>query len=372
MWCRILLISLLFINTTFLRASPPYDQIWDNQIDSLKFQLLILPQDTSRVLVYNRIALKYVGSNNFIAINYADSALKLAQSLHFRKGEAIAFSRLGLAHAIQGNHNKALNNILQAQAIHEADENFEWLAYDLNVLGIIYKDNGELVESIAVYNRLLKVIPEGKMQKTKGLALSNMGMAYFSLNQPDSAYDIYQKSLRILSESGKIRASAFVLDNIADVLIFRNEYKSALDHLARAIEINETFGNKIELGNNYIKLAKIHFLGQDYDKSLYFLNHATVVAKNNNFKSLKRKTYTNYKLTYLEMHDLENAYLYAEKERMYSDSLFKQAQIEELENVRKAYEYDKLHQSLEINEIKLITQQRRLYVLIGGAFILLA
>lgn len=372
MWTKIRYGIVLFFCTGYSYAHYNLNQDWVDQIDSLKTQLKLLKMDTTKVHVYLELSYHFMGNNTQMAIDYADSALRLSSRLNYALGEAQANNRLGLAFELEKSHNRALEHVNLALTTHKKIKDWKWIALDLNVLGIIYRSEGKFHKSIDTYEQLLETIPEGEMTSIAGLAYSNMGMAYFDLKQEDSAQYYYEVALKILNQHNHKRETAFVLDNLATLSISQKDFEKAIEYLVQAIEINQKEGNFIELGNNYVHLVKVHIEAGDNQKALYFLDHASELSSKYQLAALMKEVLTYYKVVYVKMNNYEEAYEYSEKERMLSDSLLSQAQTIQIANLRKVHEFERLHDNLLESDQKVKMQQRMLYIFVTGAFLLLA
>ena len=91
----------------------------DQQRDSLKYELAMTKDDTSRVLVMADIANAY-WTNNFDSLtSYGNEALALAQRIQFSRGEVSALNALGVGLQSEGNYPKSLEYLYRGLQIAE-------------------------------------------------------------------------------------------------------------------------------------------------------------------------------------------------------------------------------------------------------------
>ena len=91
----------------------------DRLRDSLKHELIIAKDDTSRVLIMTAIASAYTGFNYDTVNFYGNKALELAQRIHFFRGEASVLNALGLGIQIQGDYPKSFEYLYRGLQIAE-------------------------------------------------------------------------------------------------------------------------------------------------------------------------------------------------------------------------------------------------------------
>ena len=108
-------ILLLFICSTTFSQVGGSDQLRD----SLKHELIIAKDDTSRVLIMAELAKAYTGFNSDTTNLYGNKALELAQRIHFFRGEASALIALGLGLQIEGDYPKSLEYLYRGLEIAE-------------------------------------------------------------------------------------------------------------------------------------------------------------------------------------------------------------------------------------------------------------
>ncbi len=87
--------------------------------DSLKHELAIAKNDTSRVLIMAELASAYNGFFSDSINMYGNKALELAQQIAFFRGEASALNALGGGFQLQGDYPKSLEHLYRALKIAE-------------------------------------------------------------------------------------------------------------------------------------------------------------------------------------------------------------------------------------------------------------
>jgi len=108
------ILLLIFCGTIFSQVGGTY-----HLRDSLKNELVIAKNDTSRVLIMANLASAYNGFNSDTINLYGNKALELAQRIRFFRGEASALNALGGGFQLQGDYPKSLEYLYRALKIAE-------------------------------------------------------------------------------------------------------------------------------------------------------------------------------------------------------------------------------------------------------------
>src|SRR5688572_9153775 len=88
----------LFIAALLFSFLCMYGNSQNKLTDSLKHQLTIIQEDTSRVLTMASLGVQYRNTNPDSSIYYGEKTLALSRQIKFNRGEALAISNIGLAY----------------------------------------------------------------------------------------------------------------------------------------------------------------------------------------------------------------------------------------------------------------------------------
>jgi tetratricopeptide (TPR) repeat protein len=81
-------------------------------------------------------------NNTALTEKLAQDALQIARKIHYQEGEAWALRNLGIAKAIQGKGEEAIQHFQEALQIFERLDNFKGLGLTLSNLGTVHQQNG--------------------------------------------------------------------------------------------------------------------------------------------------------------------------------------------------------------------------------------
>lgn len=271
----LLLLSLLF--SLHIRAQDN-----DPEIDSLIAVVDTLPNDTTKVNALITIGTSYLGVNNNEALFYGNGALKLAEELEFKTGQAYAFKLLGQSSAELGKFTEADEQFKKSLAIFEEIGFKDGISNILNNLGSVYFNFGDDTKSIEYHLESLKVAEEINNKLRIATNLNNIGSVY--ANKPESysdALNYYLKALPIFEEISNLAGISIVSSNIGEIYYKMNLYNTAIPFFERALEIDR--------GTSYSAwslshLGSIYAERGDFEKAFEFHQEAIEIAENQNAK----------------------------------------------------------------------------------------
>jgi two-component system NtrC family sensor kinase len=155
--------------------------------DSLKHQLAIAKQDTSRILLISDLISYYIYNKPDSAFKYGASGLKLLQKTNYPKGEAYLLNRLGFLYRETGNLPKALDFAIKSLTISEQNHDLSEKGRALNLLGVIYFDLGDFAKAIDYYQQMIKIAQGSSDQLLIDAGALNIASCYLELGKLNSA-----------------------------------------------------------------------------------------------------------------------------------------------------------------------------------------
>lgn len=244
---------------------------------SLEAQLAYL-SGTKKVDALNKLSLQNRRKAPNKGIQFAQQALKLAQSQGYAAGKAEAYIRLGKIALSPQRHyaeaatyfQKALNTAKQAnQALIEADAS--------NLLGIAYRRLGKYGPALNSYRQSLQIATKLNNQRLIAKYLVNIGITYRQISSYNKALENYLKALKLLEKLGNQPLTARTLNNIGNVYHNLKDHNEAIKYYLRALEIQKRKRSIIlllgNLGSAFVELKK-------YDQALEYYQKALEASAN--------------------------------------------------------------------------------------------
>lgn len=251
--------------------------------DSLKRQLAIVTQDTSRVLILAELAEAFRNTMSDSAIRYGRQSLSLAKQIQFPKGEAKALLSMSVILREMGNFPKSLEAGLKALQISE--ENHFVAEEQLSLIRIanVYFSSKDFATALNYYRaaeKKLKVVPDEYLLAAVQVFVGNI---YEELNQFDSALYYEQLDSQKLFLYPSILPIYFrVLGNI--------EAKSGNNQLAlkyydQGIQASLLESDYRKAASVYISMASLYKELNQIDSAIYNANLALVYGQKLAYKS---------------------------------------------------------------------------------------
>ncbi|MES2703523.1 MAG: tetratricopeptide repeat protein [Bacteroidota bacterium] len=326
--------SILFCTLAVLAHTAEARLQGQARIDSLLRQLPAASADTNKVLLLNDLAQSYKNIDPGKGIAYAKQQLQLATVLGWKRGEALAYHRLGVnsqyrydynkaieydqralelyqllndkggvagvemslanINSQMGNHAKGLEYDLKALRIFEELHDKRNIAITQGNIGNIYQVMGRHREALAYDLQALKIFEE--LDDRSGVArnLANVGNVYLLLGDAGRALDYNRKALGMFEELGEKHGQGTVTGNIGEIYfaiaadstgrlsggpgIPKNKQEAlrlAIDHLEKGVIICRQISMLGGVAEFSSILSKAHKLAGNYQQALYYARQRT-------------------------------------------------------------------------------------------------
>lgn len=329
---------MLFVCVFAMQASGQ-----NTKIDSLEAVLSGHSKaDTTRVNLMNELAYELYNSAPDKAKEYANEALKMGLSLHYRKGEAASLWVTGLT-LLRRDRKEALGYFKDALKIAEAIGDKVGMCNYLTAIGNITKSMGDIKESIEAHERSLQIALEldnkelivksrinlsremnrrgehveaarqlqeaikvaGDMGDELLLARAYTNLAFIYNYQGDltTALEYFLVSLNLNEKRNDYKGSFLALINIAGIQSAQNDVEAALGTIRQALTTARVQGDSVQVSVCYTNLGNI-YRNKDDTKALSYFQKARMLVKNS---EQQVNNLTNIGAIYTGLGDFKNA-----------------------------------------------------------------
>ena len=157
------------------------------KIDTLKRQLILQSDDSSRIYIMSGIGFLYEVSNVDSALKYYQVALNIARQREFAWGETLIMTSMGGVFRQQGKLAESLDLLLKSLKI-ARDKNLPYhIARAYRRIADIYFDLENLPKAIEYVLQALKIDEQNNNKRSSAVDYSTLGEAYEKMNKLDSA-----------------------------------------------------------------------------------------------------------------------------------------------------------------------------------------
>jgi adenylate cyclase len=312
--------------------------------------------DTVKVNALLQQTKEFFSSDPEKAFALSGQAKAMAQSIGFKKGEALALKNTGIVYYFQGKHIEALEYYnLSLEVFKEMKDN-SGIANLYSNIGVVYYDRGDDTKALENYLQSLRYSELAGDKFRILIALNNVGGVYFIKPATyDKALEYYLKALQLCEELDKQTELGAISVNIGSIYYERNDNAKALLYFNKALK---AYGDSEGSLNAYNALGKAYNKAGQFDLALKNHNAALglAVKLNNKMGIIQSRMglgnvyvkkadfvtalsqYTQAEATALELqanHELKD--LYQEMAKAYSHTA----------NYKKAFEYQSLYSGIK-------------------------
>ncbi len=190
---------------------------------------------------------------------------------------------------------------------------------------------------------------------------------YYYLAHIDKARSLYQDAIENISLTYELAIKekdsnmiALALSNKANYLLHKQgDFKEILKLNLEALSINKQMNDIEQLGSNYGLLCMAYVYGKQYDKAIEVGLIGLNYAKQFGFPIRIKGNYSLLKDAYSKNGDYENAYYYAEQERLLIDQVYGLKKVNKFFELQQKYESEQsknvisnLENEKQISELK--------------------
>ncbi|NES18378.1 MAG: tetratricopeptide repeat protein [Symploca sp. SIO3E6] len=217
------------------------------------------------------------------AIDYYQKSLAIAQEIRERDLEVLLLGNLGLAYLQSGYYYIEPFNYLQEYFNYTWHKAYYYQGSDpklggmaLGNLGNAYYGADLYAQAIATHQRRLQLSQDLKDRQGEAKALGDLGLVYHALGEHDQAINYHQQRLAISQAIKDRRGEGQALSNLGIVYHTLGDYHQAIEYQQLYLAISRTSQNPLgeiqALGN----LAGAYYFLGDYNQAIAPLSNEGV------------------------------------------------------------------------------------------------
>ncbi|MFD1188145.1 tetratricopeptide repeat-containing sensor histidine kinase [Pontibacter rugosus] len=248
--------------------------------------------------------------------------------LNDKKGIALAYNNIGVAHDMYGDYSKASNYYFKSLRIREAIGDSAGISASYNNLASIYATQSNFEKSIELYKKSMDIARAMHDTPSVAMALGNLGSVYQQQRNLDKALDYIQRGLELEKNNNDLNGMLISLNNIGLIYSEKGEWEKALTYHNKALKIARESGNTVDEAYSLNAMAEAYMAGKRSDLALpYALENLQLVQKLNSKDEITIAAEQLNHL-YLNLDDYKSAHKYLTLQNQYEDSV----QLDELQH----------------------------------------
>jgi len=243
-------------------------------IDSLKHQISILNDDTSKVHTFILITEELINSDPPKAIIYGNLAYILSKKINYIPGQIDALYHKSNAYKFTGVYDSSVYTIKKAIDLSDSINDLKRLSDSYFFYsGMLYRTKNPVAGN-EYLQKAYKLYMELKDSLGMANAYNLMGVAHKMNSRYDSAVFYYLKFIKLSEQIGYIEGLGKAYVNIGVLYYDLNDFGKAREYLLESIKVNEQFNHLRYIGIAYNNLGSIAYTQQKYDEALGYFNTA--------------------------------------------------------------------------------------------------
>jgi two-component system, NtrC family, sensor kinase len=358
----ITILSLFFCCTIFSQVGGT-----DRNRDSLKHELVIAKNDTSRVLVMADLASAYNGFYPDTVNFYGKEALKLAERINFSRGKVRSLITLGLGVQLEGEYPQSFDYLYQGLKIAE-DRNYVLeTAICYSSIGNAYWFLGDYTKAVDIAKKsqnIFKTILN--RQGVREWMLFNdllLGQSYLEY-QLDSSYTYLLQYYDATMQDKFWHPVA--LYNLSDCLFRRGDHKSSFNYAREGIAGAIANGDNLTEAEACAAISGFFNKIQEHDSAIYYASEGLRAA---NSIAYGLGIYKNSKMLAeaYEQFNVKEALHYRKIYDSVNESMYGVKKVQDLQKTLA----EEQHRQQQIQQEQIENENRlKQYAFIGGLFVM--
>ena len=238
-------------------------------LDSLKQELTISKNDTSRVNVLTALGYAYTNINPDSGLMYSFQAMRLAERVNFPSGLGHAYSNIALNLRSKSDYTGALENHLKALSVFEDLKSEENISVALGNIGVVYDIQRDYDKALEYYRRAMSGFRRTRNTSSAASTLGNMGLIFKAKGNYNEALRCFDESFDYAAEVRDTAAMAICMLNIGATHLLLQDYSKTLSDYNTSLELSRKTGDFFTEGIGLCNIGELYYLiAADNDRRL--------------------------------------------------------------------------------------------------------
>jgi tetratricopeptide (TPR) repeat protein len=386
------IVALVFICPILLFAQE------ETKVDSL-LRLVEIQEDTILIKTYRELFIATITKEPKKSKPYLDAALEQVKNVNSKKFEALLTKDQGVYYYYTSDYAQAKRFYEKAISLFEQLNDDGQLSAIYNNLGIIQKYMGLPEKSLESHLKSLRLKEKlGKHGMPLAASYMNIGVLHYELGNLETSNDYYKKAEAICLKENQEWHLSMVRSNLAinmekegridEALTYylksisyyeKNNYQIELakqftligalyldldslrlakDYFYRSLKLSEEKGEPQLVGLSLRNLGDIHFKEKKYQEALANFKSALAISKETATETRMITDYLRLSKTYAALGNFQKAYNFGKLHFEKYDTIFKQENIEKLNELEIQYQTEKKEQQIVLQEKEIVVLEQ--------------
>lgn len=353
------LLFFLFLGQAFVSNSQNLSPI-DSALNILQTQS---PNTEESITIYKWLYQETHSDKN--RLKYAKELLKLAQLRPEHENLITANFQLGMAHAVLGSPEIALEHLFEAASMaSNAPEHQDLLIDIYNEISACYTLNADSKNAILYGTKAIEQLRDSGNKEQLAMALINLGYDYYLINRYDSALSYYNESEPIVKEVNNEIILAYLIGNRALVYWKTNRTDRAKADLFLAIEMLKEYGDQFGMADYYNQLGRIFLQEDDIESAIQYTLNGLEMAQTEGLKEQVRDASLLLSKLYNTQQKHKQSAIYLAQHYAYRDSIQSPETTQNIADLRTEFEVGQ--KQAEVDLLREKQRSNQIIIIAGG------
>lgn len=218
-----------------------------------------------------------IGRLDEALIHWKD-AMQIVIQMGSKVAEQTILSNISQVYQAQGNYDKALGCLMEAQSLGESLNVISVNGAISNNISLIYIARGDYKSALKELEKSLEIDIEMGDDVALCTRYMNTGGIYYKIGDYDKALNYMNRALKLSQDTGNKVGISHSFNGIASVYHDKGNKDLALKYLKKALKICEELGNKVLLSTVLYNISSIYHEQGNFDIALKHLNDSLSIS----------------------------------------------------------------------------------------------
>jgi signal transduction histidine kinase len=338
-------------------------------------------QQKSTIDSINKLDYVFISNNLQESKTIFTINIKDAKKLNYKKGEAIAYTKLSLTYGLLGDYKTGIVLDQKALKIFEEINDFRSVANTYAGMGYSLR-HVDYQQSVDLFRKAISIGKKIPNNSDLSAIFNNYGEV-IKEKQIDSALYFFKKSLEITQKNKDTIGIPFSLNKISETYARKKDFKKAFYYLDLSDNYRYAAKDTFGIADNIAYRGDIFYEIPHVDSAIFYYEKAYKLAKQTNFNALLRFCSKRLANLYKRKKNFDKAFHYLEINKNLEDSVLNSNVKNEIANLQIRYDSERKQREIaektatiakqkEINSnTELQLEARKRWMIIGFSFALL-
>lgn len=319
--------------------------------------LQALPDDTMKVLYFNRVGWDTAYYNLALGLEYAQEGLKVAKKLNYTKGIIICLNTIGATYNDMGEFDDALASHMEAFKYCEKFGSPERTGTCLMNMSLVYSSMRDTANARKMLERAVKIYEDGNFEKGLSVAYINLGALYLDGGLLEEAKICFEKSLQLAVKMKVPLTEAHSWSSLAVAHARLGNFESAHECISHGMGMIDTLDDAYTKAQILSNEAIVYQLEEEWVKAENSFRRSLDVFSAIGVREEVVELYEGMSNVYTGLGQYDSSLLYWKKYMALRDSLVNEDVLNHQRSLEAKYESEKSKQEIELETKKGDTRQ---------------